>query len=111
MPTTALKSAILRSLRDFGQAVTRKMAQSERGQPEEQLRAPFETFLRDTSGLLGTPAECVGEPSLPDSLGRPDYADASLNRLYSPEQMCLHLYLANGIMVQKMCVTDKRCAY
>ena len=74
MPTTALKSAILRSLRDFGQAVTRKMAQSEPGQPEEQLRSPFETLLRDCSVALGTPAECVGEPSLPDSLGRPDYA-------------------------------------
>ena len=50
------------------------MAQSETGQPEEQLRAPFETFLRETSTSLGTPAECVGEPSLPDNLGRPDYA-------------------------------------
>ena len=65
---------MLRSLRDFGQAVTRKMAQSEPGQPEEQLRAPFETLLRDASVALGAPAECVGEPSLPDSLGRPDYA-------------------------------------
>ena len=50
------------------------MAQSEPGQPEEQLRAPFETLLRDASVALGTPAECVGEPSLPGSLGRPDYA-------------------------------------
>ena len=74
MPATDLKSATLRSLRDFGQAVTRKMAQAEPGQPEEQLRAPFETFLRDTSASFGTAAECVGEPSLPDSLGRPDYA-------------------------------------
>ena len=74
MPVTALKSTILRSLRDFAQAVTRKMAQPESGQPEEQLRSPFETLLRETSIALGTPAECVGEPSLPNSLGRPDYA-------------------------------------
>ena len=74
MPTSASTSAILRSLRDFGRAVTRKTAQSEPGQPEEQLRAPFETLLRETAVALGTPAECVGEPSLPDSLGRPDYA-------------------------------------
>ena len=74
MPTTKSKSAILRSLRDFGQVVTRKMAQSEPGQPEEQLRSPFEILLRETSAALGPPAECVGEPSLPDSLGRPDYA-------------------------------------
>ena len=74
MPTTKTKSAILRSLRDFGQVVTRKMAQYEPGQPEEQLRSPFEILLRETSAALGTPAECVGEPSLPDSLGRPDYA-------------------------------------
>ena len=74
MPTTALKSATLRSLRDFAQAVTRKMAQSEPGQPEEQLRSPFETLIRDASAAMGAPAECVGEPSLPDSLGRPDYA-------------------------------------
>ena len=50
------------------------MAQSEPGQPEEQLRSPFETLLRETAATLGAPAECVGEPSLPDSLGRPDYA-------------------------------------
>ena len=50
------------------------MAQSEPGQPEEQLRSPFETLLRETSATLGAPAECVGEPALPDSLGRPDYA-------------------------------------
>ena len=69
-----MQSAILRSLRDFGNAVTRKMVQSQPGPPEERLRAPFETFVRDTSASLGTPAECVGEPSLPDSLGPPDYA-------------------------------------
>ena len=74
MPATELNAAILRSLRAFGQAVTRKMRQAEPGQPEEQLRSPFETLLRDTSATLGTPAECVGEASLPDSLGRPDYA-------------------------------------
>ena len=74
MLATEPNSAILRSLRDFGQAVTRKMLQAEPGQPEELLRAPFETLLRDTSAALGTPAECVREPSLPDSLGRPDYA-------------------------------------
>ena len=50
------------------------MAQSETGQPEEQLRAPFETLLREVSGAIGIPAKCVGEASLPDSLGRPDYA-------------------------------------
>ena len=74
MPATALKSTILRSLRDFGQAVTLKMAQSESSQTEEQLRTAFETLLRETSIAVGTPAECVGEPSLPDSLRRPDYA-------------------------------------
>ena len=74
MPEPASTSAIRHSLRDFGQAVTRKMAQSKLGRTEEQLRSPFETFLRETFTSLGTPAECVGEPSLTDSLGCPDYA-------------------------------------
>ena len=73
MPTTPLKSAILCSLGDFGQVITHKMAQSETGQPEEQLRSPFETLLRDVSTAVGAPAVCVGETSLPDSLGWPDY--------------------------------------
>ena len=74
MPKTELNSAILRSLRDFAQAVTHKLAQSAAGQPEDQLRTPFETLLREASVVMGMPATCVGEPSLPDSLGRPDYA-------------------------------------
>ena len=74
MPTTELKSAVLRSLREFTQAVTRKMVQSAAGQPEDRLRAPFETLVREASVFMGMPATCVGEPSLPDSLGRPDYA-------------------------------------
>ena len=49
------------------------MAQSETGQPEEQLRSPFETLLRDVSTAVGAPADCVGETSLPDSIGWPDY--------------------------------------
>ena len=69
-----MQSAILRALRDFGNAVTREMVQSDPGPPEERLRAPLETFIRDTSASLGTPAECVGEPSLPEGPGHPDYA-------------------------------------
>jgi hypothetical protein len=47
------------------------------GQPEDQLRAPFETLLKDAAELCGIPAEkvvAVGESPLADMKTRPDYA-------------------------------------
>ncbi len=44
------------------------------GEPEDQLRAPFENFMADAGRALGGIVICKGETRLPDRLGKPDYA-------------------------------------
>lgn len=64
----------LKPLREFAAAVTQKTAQFVSGEPEEQLRAPFETLISECGALIGKSVVCTGEVALPDSLGSPDYA-------------------------------------
>jgi hypothetical protein len=62
----------------FGAAVKAKLANpATRGQPEEQLRAPFEQLLADLAVLCLQPAgtvTAVGESSISDLKTRPDYS-------------------------------------
>ena len=47
------------------------------GEPEEQLRAPFEQLLADLAALANLPADkviAVGESSIAEAHTRPDYA-------------------------------------
>ena len=74
------KQTILAALQDFAQAVTDKMAQLTPGEPEDQLRGPFENFMAAAARALGWNVVCAGETPLPDRLGRPDYA-VHLNQL------------------------------
>jgi len=74
------KTTIHNALLDFSQAVTAKMSQLTLGEPEDQLRAPFETFMAEAAQVFGWNAVCTGETPLPDRLGRPDYA-VHLNKL------------------------------
>ena len=62
------------ALQTFASTVTVKMAQLAAGSPEDQLRAPFETFVAAAAQALGWNVVCTGETPLPDRLGRPDYA-------------------------------------
>ena len=62
------------ALQEFAAAVTEKLKQVTPGEPEEQLRAPFETFMGASADALGWNVVCTGETPLPDRLGRPDYA-------------------------------------
>ncbi len=62
------------ALRNFALAVTEKMGQITLGEPEDQLRAPFETFMNDAASFFGWEVVCTGETPLPGRLGRPDYA-------------------------------------
>ena len=71
MNTTA---PIHTALQAFAAAVTDKLTQITHGEPEEQLRAPFENFMGAAAGALGWNVVCTGETPLPDRLGRPDYA-------------------------------------
>ena len=68
-------ASIYQPLRDFAAAVTAKSSGSgAAGQPEEQLRGPFDTLLQSAGQALGCDVDCVGEIQLPNRLGRPDYA-------------------------------------
>ena len=68
------------ALQDFAASVTEKMTQITLGEPEDQLRGPFETFMDEVGRAFGWNVVCTGETPLPDRLGRPDYA-VHLNQL------------------------------
>lgn len=68
------KHTIHEALQAFAQAVTSKMAQIALGEPEDQLRGPFENLMAGVASALGRDAVCKGETPLPDRLGRPDFA-------------------------------------
>ena len=71
---------IYHRLQAFAESVKAKTAVLVLGQPEEQLRAPFESFVAGATTDWNWEVVCVGEASLPDRLGRPDYA-VERNRL------------------------------
>ena len=62
------------ALREFATGVSEKMSQVTAGQPEDQLRAPFETLLSEFGNALGRKVVCTGETPLLGGLGCPDYA-------------------------------------
>jgi hypothetical protein len=66
--------SIQKALQTFAAAVTEKMSQLTLGEPEEQVRAPFENLMADVADALGWKIVCTGETPLPDRLGRPDFA-------------------------------------
>ena len=61
----------------FAEKVTLKTTQLTPGEPEDQLRGPFENLMADVATVLGWNVVCTGETPLP---GRPDYA-VHLNQL------------------------------
>jgi len=72
--------SIHESLQTFAGAVTAKMTQLTAGEPEDQVRGPFENRMAGVAAALGWNVVCTGETPLPGRLGRPDYA-AHLNQL------------------------------
>jgi hypothetical protein len=74
------ETSILVSLQRFAASVSSKMAQLTIGEPEDQLRGPFENFMSGVAEALGWNIVCTGETPLPGHLGRPDYA-IHLNKL------------------------------
>ena len=67
-------------LQAFAESVKAKTGAPVQGQPEEQLRAPFENFVASEATAWNWEVVCVGEAILPDHLGRPDYAVEHLLR-------------------------------
>ncbi len=72
--------SIYNALQEFAAAVTAKMTQLTIGEPEDQVRGPFENLMADVAAALGWNVVCTGETPLPGRLGRPDYA-VHLNQL------------------------------
>jgi hypothetical protein len=50
------------------------MTQLTHGEPEDQLRGPFENFMTEAGSVLDVNVICTGETTLPERLGIPDYA-------------------------------------
>ncbi|HUX02322.1 MAG: type ISP restriction/modification enzyme [Phycisphaerae bacterium] len=66
--------AILAALKRFADAVSAKMNQLSAGEPEDQLRAPFEQFIAEVGKIQAIRIVCTGETRLPGRIGKPDYA-------------------------------------
>jgi len=64
--------AVLAALRNFADAVRAKLTQLTAGEPEDQLRAPFENFIQETGAAIARRMVCTGEVRL--RIGKPDYA-------------------------------------
>ncbi len=75
-----MKKDLKTAVSEFGTSARRKLANpSARGEPEDQLRAPFEQLVMDLAGTLGMPASAVavvGESAVRELKCRPDYAVA-----------------------------------
>jgi len=73
-----MKLTIQTAISEFGVAAKAKLANPvATGQPEDQIRAPFEQLLLDIATLSGFPSGsvvAVGESSVSDLKTRPDYA-------------------------------------
>jgi Type ISP C-terminal specificity domain/N-6 DNA Methylase len=64
---------IFEALKKFASDIATKLGQPITGEPEDQLRAPFEAFMTDAGRALGRTVVCTGETRLPDRLGKPDF--------------------------------------
>jgi len=56
---------ILAALRTFADAVSAKMNPISAGEPEDQLRAPFEQFIAEVGTIRAIKIVCTGETQLP----------------------------------------------
>ncbi len=87
MPVAGEK-AILAALRKFAGAVTAKMTTLTAGEPEDQLRAPFETFMQEVGQAIAREIVCTGETRLP---GRLDAHEALVDDPQSEIAACPEL--------------------
>ena len=68
-----IDNPIYDALRTFAAEVTAKSSGVVSGEPEDQLRAPFETLLQIAGAILEKEVICVGETLLKHRIGKPDY--------------------------------------
>ena len=80
-----MKLTLSEAIGKFGKAAKAKLKSiAASGEPEDQLRAPFEALLLDLTELVGQPRDAivaVGESSVSDLKTRPDYAVTRRNVL------------------------------
>jgi hypothetical protein len=80
-----MKTTLASAISDFGTSARQKLANpSTSGEPEDQIRTPFEQLLKDMadlSGFLPSHITAVGETSLSDLKTRPDYSITVQNAL------------------------------
>ena len=67
-------AVVYEALREFATSVSGKMGQLTLGEPEDQLRGPFENLMASVATEWEWSIVCTGETPLPDRLGRPDFA-------------------------------------
>jgi hypothetical protein len=68
------EKAILAALQKFADSVTSKMTALTVGEPEDQLRGPFDVFMQEVGRALSLKIVCTGETPLPGRMGKPDCA-------------------------------------
>ena len=66
--------AFFEALQDFTEAVKTKMSALILGEPEDQLRGPFENLMTSAGKALGWDVICQGEFLLAGRIGKPDFA-------------------------------------
>jgi hypothetical protein len=66
--------ALLAPLRAFAEDVRLKLSQLTAGEPEDQLRGPFENLMRQAGRAFDRQVVCTGEVLLQGRVGKPDYA-------------------------------------
>lgn len=75
------------ALRQFADAIHQKFSVHVSGEPEDQLRAPFEQLLAATGEVAGVTVVAIGETLLSNHGGKPDFG-VSVNKL-----LCGHVEL------------------
>ncbi len=68
------EKAVYTALQHFAETVKAKMSTLTVGEPEDQLRGPFEVFMVEAGKSLARQVVCTGETLLEGRLGKPDYA-------------------------------------
>jgi hypothetical protein len=68
------------ALEEFVATVQQKFAAQVKGEPEDQLRAPFERLLTSTGKIAGVDVLAIGETLLDNHVGKPDFG-ISANQL------------------------------
>ena len=75
----ARSSKLEAALTAFAESIQAKFSTSITGEPEEQLRTPFEGLIKDAGEILNLSVTAIGETLLENRLGRPDYAVTTAN--------------------------------